>query len=257
MAKKKDDLPTKVDDTTNALATLYDGDTSTGFEQTTSDDYSVPFLKLLQKMSPEVDPDDGAFLKEAKAGMFFDSTTGELLESVDFIPCYYRRTIVEWRTREEGGGFVAQHEPGHEQQFGRDDSGRWVTPNGTYLSDTRYFFGLRVKSGNDLIPSIISFTSTQIKKSRTWLTRMQVLKYAKNDGSMATLPIYAHIWKISSVPEENEKGSWRGYKIDLVGPIENPIIVKQAKDAHGMFQKTSARVRPVADGSAPESDVPF
>ena len=250
-------VPAKVEDTAD-MAALYEADAGTGFEGTTNEDYIIPFIKLLQKMSPEVDQDSGSFIEGAKAGMFIDTGTSELLESVDFIPCYYHRTIVEWRDRDSGGGFVAQHDVGYEQNFSKDDSGRYITPNGTYLADTRYFFGLRLKSDGDTSPVVVSFTSTQLKKSRTWLTRMQALKFTKRDGSRATFPIFSHTWQLTSVPEENERGSWRGYKIDIVGPIQNPALVNAARKAAEMFRSTASRVKPPVDGARPaEADVPF
>ena len=260
MSKKKQEssVPEKRNEEPTALPALYEGDAGVGFEKTTSDDYALPFLKLLQKMSPEVDPDSGAHVDGARPGMYYDTATGELLESVDFIPCYYHRAIVEWHDREEGGGFVAQHEPGYEQKFQRSDKGgRWITPEGTYLADTRYFFGLRLKNGGDVTHDVISFGSTQIKKSRAWLTRMQALKFTRSDNSRATLPIFAHVWRLTSIPEENDKGSWRGYKVDLVGPISDTNPIRAAKEAHDMFRDAAARFRPPAGTTPSESDVPF
>lgn len=257
MAKKSPEEEKAVAKSTNAAAALYEADAGTGFEKTNSDDYIIPFVKLLQKMSPEVDPDHSAHVEGAKAGMFLDTGTGEVLESVEFIPCFYHRTIVEWKDRDSGGGFVTQHDPGYEQQFSRDESGRWVTPNGTYLADTRYFFGLRVKGPGETTAAVISFTSTQIKKSRTWLTRMQSLKFTKKDGTLATYPIFSHAWRFSSVGEENERGSWKGYKIDLIGLIQDPVLIGEARKAHLMFQSSASRIKPAVDASHPAGDVPF
>lgn len=254
--KKPGSVPARVEDTQSAAA-LYEADAGTGFEGTTNEDYIVPFIKLLQKMSPEVDQDSGSYVDGAKAGMFIDTGTNELLETVDFIPCHYHRTIVEWRDRDSGGGFIAQHEVGYEQQFSRDDSGRYVTPNGTYLADTRYFFGLRLRADGDTSPVVVSFTSTQLKKSRTWLTRMQALKFTKSDGSRVTLPIFSHVWRISSVPEENERGSWRGYKIELVNLITDARIIKSAKKANEMFRSSAMKVKPHVDTGHTGNDVPF
>jgi hypothetical protein len=242
MAKKKDEMVKKE---TALPASVYENTADVGFEDTTSDDYALPFLKLLQKMSPEVDPDSGQYLDGARPGMLLDSATGELMETVNFIPCFYRRAIVEWRDRDSGGGFVAHHEPGYEQQFQRDDSGRWVTPDGTYLADTRYFFGLRVREDGLTFPDVLSFSSTQIKKARGWLTRLQGLKFKGGDGSIRTFPIFAHLWQISSVAEENEKGSWRGYKVDLMKMIDDPNLMELAISSHHTFKRSAVNLKPV------------
>lgn len=253
MAAKKQEVVKKDD---AALAVLYEEDAGAGFEETTSDDYALPFLKLLQKMSPECDSDDGAYVEGAKPGMYYDTATGELLDEVEFVPCHYHRAIVEWRDRDDGGGFVAQHEPGYEAQFERDDTGRHRTPDGTYLADTRYFFGLRVASDGDPKIGVISFTSTQLKKSRNWLTKMQNMKATGKKGRY-TLPMFANVWRLTSVPEENEKGSWRGYKIELVGPIQDADLARAAKDARDMFRTAATRIKPPSTEQEEKTETPF
>jgi hypothetical protein len=236
---------TKAQEDQAALA-LYGGDAGTGFEGTTADDYALPFLKLLQKMSPEVDEADGAYIEGAKPGMYVDTATGELLETMKFIPCYYHRAIVEWRDREEGGGFVAQHQPGYEERFTRNERGQWVTPNGTYLSDTRYFFGLRLRADGSTAPGVISFGSTQLKRARAWLTRLQALKLQTAEG-FRPYPIYAHIWEFSSTTEENEKGKWCGYKMELVERITDQGLVNAARENHALFKRSATNLRPPAE----------
>ena len=63
-------------------------------------------------------------------------------------------------------------------------------------------------------------SSTQLKKARRWNTQMQALKERGKNG-LFILPMMAHIWKLTTVPESNDKGSWFGWhqvvdrKLDL------------------------------------------
>lgn len=232
-----------------SVPATYDESDDTGFEGTGSEDYVLPFIKLLQKNSPECDEDSSAYVEGAKAGLYYDTASGELLEEVVFIPCFYKRSMVEWKDRETGGGFVAQHEVGYEAQFPRDDRGRWVTEEGNYIADTRYFFGLRVRPDGSLLHDVISFTSTQLKKSRQWLTRMQNMK-AKDErtGTMKTMHIFSCAWRFTSVGEENEKGSWKGYKIELIDEC-SPELKQAAYEARQMFKTASASIKPPADAA--------
>lgn len=247
------------------VAALWEGEQETGFEDTTSDDYALPFLKLLQKNSPEVDEDSGSAVDGAKAGMYFDTGTGDLVEEAEVIPCHYHRAMVEWRDRDEGGGFVAQHPPGTEEGLERDKSGRFLLDNGNYLADTRYFFCLRLTPDGDTLPVVVSFTSTQIKKARNWLTKMQNMKATAPGGRRYTLPMFANVYRLTSVAESNDQGSWKGYKVELVGPIQDAALAQAAKDARDMFKNSAERVKPPEEGSgasaseggAEGDDIPF
>lgn len=235
------------------VAALYEGDQGTGFEDTTSADYSLPFLKLLQKLSPEVDKDEGVYIAGAEAGMYLDTGTGEILETVQFIPCHYRRAMVEWRPRSAGGGFVAQHPVGVEVDLPQDINpetgrwtGRWKTKDGNLISDTRYFFGLRLTEGGDTYPCIIAFSATQIKKARNWMTKMQGMKAVGEGGKRFQLPMFANVWDFGHVREENDQGTWCGYKIELSGPVKDPDLVEAAKSARDMFLSAADNVKPPA-----------
>lgn len=241
-------------------ASVAEGDS--GFEETTSADFSIPFLYLLQKTSPQCDPDKGEYIEAAKPGQFYDQATGELADSVDVIPCHYKHVMVEWADRDEGGGFKGQHPPGKEVGLDRDESGKFRLPNGNYLADTRYFFCQRVMPDGSTIPTVVSMASTQIKKAKLWMTRMQAIRVTGEGGKRFTPPMYANVWKLTSVPESNDKGSWRGYKIDLVGPITDPVLFQGAKDARSMFKAVDGLVKPPSDGGsepkpASDDDIPF
>ncbi len=206
----------------------------TGFEGTSQADYSIPFLALLQKLSPQCDRDETAFLEAARPGMFFDGASGELLESVRLIPCHYSRKIVEWKP--ERKGFVAVHEPGIEEGMEKNEKGIPVNKEGNLFIDTRYFFCLRLKENGDAAPVVVSLSSTQIKKSKAWLTRMEGLKI-NGKGT----PMYSQIWKGTASDESNDKGSWKGWKFDFEGYVPDEITFKKAKDSREMFKTTEVK----------------
>jgi len=243
---------------TDAAVALYEGAAGdTGFEGTTAEDYAIPFVKLLQKGSPECDKDDGAHVEGAEQGKFYNTATGEVTDHVDVIPCHYRHAMVEWKDRDEGGGFVGQHEPGAEAGLDRDERGRFVTDRGTYMADTRYFFCVMAET---MEPVVVSFTSTQLKKARNWMTRMQAIKATGKDGARFQMPMYSHVYRLTSVPEQNDQGSWRGYKIEALGTVEDAGVAQAARDAREMFRTAAANVKPPADGgdrAAKDANIPF
>jgi len=210
---------------TTALAQPLDfsRDAGAGFEEADADSFAIPYLTVLQKNSPQCDDASGSYVKGAKPGMFFNTVTGELYDGpVRVVPVHYERRFVQWAPRDEGGGFRGSHMASDQivQRAERDDStGRLMLENGDYLSDTRYHFCLLVKKDGSTTPVILSLASTQIRKSRNWMTTMQGIKLRRPDGSPFTPPSFSHFYAVTTVPEQNEKGSWKGLRVDLEGPL--------------------------------------
>ena len=44
-----------------------------------------------------------------------------------------------------------------------------------------------------------------------------------------TPPSYSHLYQLTTVPEKNDKGSWYGWKIDLLSEVEEVALYNQAK----------------------------
>ena len=222
----------------------------------------------MQTNSPEVDESDGAYVTGARPGMFLDTGTGEVMTELRMIPCHYKRAMVVWKP--DRGGFVGQHEVGYEANLPRKqrdgkDTGIFIDRDGNEVVDTRYFFCERLTADNDALPVILPFTSTQIKKAKTWLTRMQAMKATGPNGRF-TPPMYSHVWKITSVQEENALGKYKGYKVDLDSQITDPALFQVAKDAREMFKAADTKVKPPGEGepmtdagggSAKDDEIPF
>lgn len=214
-----------------------------GLQGLNRDDLAIPFLVILQSNSPQVKRSEGAYIEGAFEGMLHNTVTGEIIdpvkERVTVIPCYYDRNFVEWRVRESGGGFVAQHpvDTGLRLQADamRDDKNRDILPNGHQINDTRTFLCMFERGDGSKCPVFITLTSTQIKKARQWLMQQSLLKLKKpGTGELYTPPMFASRWRISTVPEGNEKGSWMGWAFTHEGYLKgatDPLFV-EAKALH-------------------------
>jgi hypothetical protein len=197
-------------------------DAGMGFENTDADSFAVPFLSILQKMSPQCDPDSGAYIKGAKPGDFFNSVTGEVYgDTVQVVPAHFVRLFVEWVPRDQGGGFRGSHKPDDDivRKATRNDRGKFLLSNGNELMDTRYHFALMIRDGGAFVPVLIAFTSTQIKKSRAWLSIADGIKFRSKDNRLFTPPLFSHVYRLSTVTESNDLGTWKGYKVEIDHPI--------------------------------------
>tara|TARA_Y100000310_G_scaffold326631_1_gene391808 strand:+ start:9612 stop:10391 length:780 start_codon:yes stop_codon:yes gene_type:complete len=196
----------------------------TGMEGMGSDDFAIPFVRILQDGSPQVKKKKAEYIDGAVASMFLNSGTQEIYEGqelgIRFVPCVFQRKIVEWIPVDDGGGFVGAHEL--DSQVVRDaikDGVYMTTPDGHDLVDTIYYFGQLISEDGELLPAVMAFASTQLKKARNWNNRLGSLKLEKSDGSKVNAPMWSHSWNITTVFESNEKGDWYGYKISEPEPV--------------------------------------
>jgi hypothetical protein len=195
-----------------------------GLENISAQDLSIPYLRILAQLSPQVNKRDGAYVEGAEAGMIYNTVENTAYNGdagLEIVPCYYRRVYVEWKPREKGGGFVATHsvdDPIVGTTY-RDDRGQEILPNGNLLTNTAEFYVLMIgKDG----PSrcLITMTSTQLKKARKWLTQMQTLTGRTAAGNIYTLPMMSHTYRLKTVQEKNDKGAWFGWDISKTATLD-------------------------------------
>lgn len=234
----------------------YEADAGQGFENADRDSYAIPFIIILQSMSPYCKKSDGAYIKGAEEGVIMNTVTQELFSSAEgirVIPCHYSREMIEWKIREVGGGFVKVWQVGEEPETTTDAKNREITQAGTQIVDTRSHYVLVVRDDGSYFPALITMTSTQLKKSRNWMAKMDGLKGKRGDGSYFTLPMFSHIFHLTTIPETNEKGSWFGWKIETEKQVDDPNLYAAAKAFRDQLASGAAR----ADMSKSGDDIPF
>lgn len=187
-----------------------------GFTEVTTEDLAIPFIRVLAQLSPEVNKRDGKYVQGAEAGMLYNTVLGKAYDGeqgVLVVPCHYSKRFLEWRPRQSGGGFVASYTPEEAAKLRttRNDRNEDILPNGNLLTPTAQFFVLFIHD-EGVQPSLLSMTSTQLKKARKWLTQMQAMT-AKGKNGVYTLPMFSHVYRVKTVAESNDKGDWFGYDV--------------------------------------------
>lgn len=195
-----------------------------GMEDVRSEDMSIPFLRILAQLSPQVNKRDGAYVDGAEAGMIYNTVANEAYNGeagVTVIPCYYSRRYVEWKPREKGGGYVGSYAADDPivSRAVRNSIGVDVLPNGNLLTNTAQFFVLMLHEELGPQRCLITMSSTQLKKARKWLTQMQSLQ-ARGKNGMFTLPMMSQKYTLRTAEERNDKGSWFGWDVSRQGPID-------------------------------------
>jgi hypothetical protein len=230
-----------------------------GFEGTTINDLSIPFLNVLQSNSPEVEEQ---LIEGCKAGDLINSVTQEILKQpVVIIPVYKEAAVVEWVPRTKGGGLVARHEldaqiykdaiakNGGSRIPPKDADGKRIpfkSPDGNDLVETYYVYCLIMNEEGTETEGycVLSFSSTKIKVHKDWLTSMYTIK--------GRPPIFANRCKISTVRQKNDSGTFYNYRISpmndtWLGSLINPgdeaglALLKEAKEFADMIENGLAR----------------
>lgn len=246
-----------VQEETNTAMVAQSEDSGSGFEETSAESFAIPFLSILQSGSPQCKKSDGAYIKGAEEGMLFNSVTGDMYgeEGVEVIPCHYSHRYIEWKLREAGGGFVGEYLP-NDPIVGttvRDDKGRNMLDNGNQLSDTRNHYVL-VRTKNGLTPAIMSLSSSQLKMSKKWMSMMQGQKIKDPTTCMFNVaPMFSSVYKVTTVPLSNDKGSWFGYDFALVGKVTDASEYAEAKAFNHAVKAGQTKVERNMDTEQPSN----
>jgi hypothetical protein len=262
------EVATLDDSEENALATVQEMDLAADLfdaaEETPDigkEDMQIPFLRILQALSPQVDQDRGEYIDGARSGLIFNTSTNEIMEDVLVLPIAYSRRHLEWRPREAGGGLVMDHGP-DESILDRctfvKDTGQHFTPDGNEIivNGTWYVFILDAE-GNYQGEAIIAMSKSQLRASRQWqsLRVSERIPDPRNPAVTKVAPYFYRSYKLSTLRRSNDNGSWYVWKVErdrLIVELPKPkTLIAQAKDLSASI--TSGDVKLAADTGAEDT----
>lgn len=184
-------------------------------------DVTIPFLRVLQQLSPQVTKGKSEYIEGATAGNFINTASKQVYDGeqgVLIIPCRFQNRYLEWRPRNKGGGLV--------RDFGTDaaaamsrvamqgEKGQNLTAEGNEIVRSFQYWALMSDGQGGADQIVLSLASTQAKKSKDWnytiMTRKETIK--GRPASMAKLPHF-YTYKLTTVLESNDMGSWYGLRV--------------------------------------------
>ena len=178
------------------LTKAFEADVGSGFEEVTSSDIQIPFIRIIQALSPQLKKTDPSFIEGASQGDIFNTVTKKLWngeECILVIPSYFQQKLLEFIPRNQGVGFVGELSPESEdvRKAVRDqDSGLELLENGNELVRTAQQYVKIVHEDGTLESAIVDMKKTQLKKSRQWNS---IMLMQKHNG--ASLPSFANVTK--------------------------------------------------------------
>lgn len=192
-------------------------------------DIAIPFIKVAQKMTPQLSGRDPSHIEGLEEGDFFNSVTGERWSGADgiqFIPCAFKPSYTEWKPRDSGGGLVKDHgsDGAIEAKAVRNDKGKLVLPDSTppnnHLVPSYMYYGLIRRNNGSYEQVVLNLYGSQLKKGKRWNALMLGLVVPADKSptgrEMKPKPYYK-FYEITTVPEKNDQGEWMGMVIQY-GP---------------------------------------
>lgn len=238
------------------LSKLLQTDAGAGFEEAGRDAYAIPFLTVLQDLSPQTKKKMTGYIEGAAPGQIFNTVTKKLVdgdEGIWVIPCHWSQLFIEWVPRSKGGGFVAAYPPGHPrvQEGIRQKGAGLLLPNGNELMDTRQHFVLALDEETGRAEGVLlPFKSTGLKISRAWMTQMRSAIFDDDGNPLVTdssgrpiePPMFAWMYRLTTEEEANDQGSWHQFVVAEKKRVLDPGLYQQARAFGAAMKSGQAKV---------------
>ena len=234
-----------------------------GMESIGVEDMQIPFLRLLQPLSPQLLKTDSKFIKGASAGDLFNTVTGQFWEAdegLTVLVCAYTTKFLEFQLREAGGNFMGEFLPSHPDIRNTERVGaNEMLPSGNELVRAAQFLVLGVGKDGVTTQMICDMKKTQMKVAKQWNTKIAGLKIMHPEKGLFNPPMWAMPWRITTVQETNDKGSWFNFAVNKMELGDVPVAAQ--KEAQQMYDSFRAGDIKTGTGekqqAAEELDVPF
>jgi hypothetical protein len=186
-------------------------DSMEGFEDINGSTMAIPFVRVLQKLSPQLNKQKPEYIDGAEEGDWYNNTTKEVYgPEINVIVLKFERVFIEWKPNR--GGFVGYHTPENAERLALDTTfGNWKTKEGHELAETYVYMAL-IEGHEQEGLVVLSFASSAIKVGKEWNRLMTT--HVMDDGQRAR-PYYL-VWKLTSDYKENDKGSWYVPKVKFL-----------------------------------------
>ena len=194
----------------------------------TASESVIPFTRILQPLSPQLNSTPGA-----SAGMLLNIATGRLTDGkkgMTIIPILHRWNYTEWTPREEGGGFVADwqtDEAGWQAKCEGEQKYAYkpMTRDGHVIIKARQFFIFSLFDDGTIESSVLPFTGTGLKIARQWSTIMQNAPKIKTSKGMMTPAYFYYLYDFKTEQVKNNQYSWYEPRIQLLKEHDKAVSI--------------------------------
>lgn len=236
-----------------------------GTEALGSGDVEVPRIKLMQKISPELEVNN-----DLRAGDFFHTLADLNLGSeVRITPIYVDQGFILWRPQETGGGILARADDGiHWSPSGVDFNVKlktgqevvWRTastvaasglaawgssnpadPNSPPAATRMYKLVVTLPDHPDLPPAVVTLQRSAIRVARKFIGKLKITR----------APSFGLIFKMKSTSDTNNAGQpFLNYSFVADGMVQDKDTYDNNFSMYEYFKKQGVQVRDLEDAQS-------
>ncbi|MCK5609709.1 hypothetical protein KAR91_47990 [Candidatus Pacearchaeota archaeon] len=242
MAKKKaksKELATEEDKFPATQPDYMSQDSTRGQEGVGLEDLTIPRLDVIQDLSPQHKANKPEYIEGAEVGMLFNSVTKALYgDTVYFVPVFFRKEFVIWKSRNAGGGFMGAYPTEAAAKQELESQGFDLTEQDTkgdpmyQITDTAQQFGMIIHDDDTTEDIVMSMSKSKMKTSRQLNT---ISKIAGGDR-------FSRVYKITAVEEQNKQNQdYWNLTVNQLGFTPEDVY----KKAEVMYDSISSGARDV------------
>jgi len=169
-------------------------------------DLARPVIKLLQALSPQLNPQNPAYVEDAKIGQFFNTVTGEVSENLFVSNLYYYKNWAIFKKQESGGGFEGNFsaEADAEEKLTGED---FIRNQYDIVETAHHLLAVIDTDTGEVAPAEFLMSGTKLSISKTWNANI-----ASKGGDR-----FSSVWKLSSSMITKGQNTWSQIVIDFAG----------------------------------------
>lgn len=169
-------------------------------------DLARPIIKLLQALSPQLNPGLATFVEGAKVGQFFNTVTGDVVDELFVSNLYYYKNWAVFQQQDFGGGFEGNYDSKEIAATFISDSN--FNPEQYDIIETaHHILAIIDTDSGEVEPAEFLMSGTKLSISRTWNANI------KSKGGDR----FSSVWKLSSAMVTKGQNTWSQVIVDLAG----------------------------------------
>lgn len=223
------------------LITEFEG---VGLDYDTSE-LQIPFIRIVQAMSPQLNKNKPEFIPGVGVGDIFNTVTGQYWdgqEGIEVIPCYQETKYLKFRSMDQGGGFLGELSKDDPDITRTERTGaKEILPDGNELVKSDQHYCLIIDGSGIPTFGIVDMKSASLKVSRRWKTQLTMLTVKDANGVLRKPAIFSTKWKLTTVEESNDKGTWPNWAVAAAGFVPDKDTLMMAKSFRESVQSGAAK----------------